>query len=159
MDSHGVRYQTNPYKWDTDGDGLSDGYEAGAWVIYNGMKYFQVRSNPMLKDTDGDWVADGQEVKMGMDPLKLDSDGDSLLDPFDPKPTESDGLDMSYNLLSVIRSMQMGAVYQEAGVEGGEFHYLVGDDVSTSRYYKMGRLMPKYVKGWVNTMYKIYLYK
>jgi hypothetical protein len=48
---------TDPLKYDTDGDGLSDGDEVN---IYH--------TNPLVADTDGDGMSDGQEVIAGTDP-------------------------------------------------------------------------------------------
>lgn len=54
---------------DTDGDGLSDAYEA--WTA---------GTDPSQFDTDSDGLSDGGEVDIGTDPLVADSDGDGLLD-------------------------------------------------------------------------------
>ena len=55
-------------KWDTDNDGLSDGYERG------------IGSNPAVPDTDGDSLPDAEEVRLGTNPSVRDSDGDGLPD-------------------------------------------------------------------------------
>lgn len=61
---------TNPKKFDTDGDSLSDGEE-----------YNTYHTNPLNRDTDGDGLGDGAEVKIyHTDPLKKDTDGDGLSD-------------------------------------------------------------------------------
>lgn len=49
---------TDPYKADTDGDGLSDGDEVLIWG-----------TDPLNPDTDGDGYKDGDEVKNGYNPL------------------------------------------------------------------------------------------
>ena len=49
---------TNPFKADTDGDGLSDGDEVIIW-----------KTNPLNPDTDGDSYKDGDEVRNGYNPL------------------------------------------------------------------------------------------
>ncbi len=54
---------------DSDGDGLSDAYEA--WTLGTG---------PANPDTDGDGLGDGDEVALGTDPLGADTDGDGLAD-------------------------------------------------------------------------------
>jgi outer membrane protein OmpA-like peptidoglycan-associated protein len=65
-----MRYKTDPTKWDTDGDGLSDGDEV--------LKY---HTDPLRADTDEDGLNDGDEVlRYKTDPLKVDSDGDGLSD-------------------------------------------------------------------------------
>jgi pimeloyl-ACP methyl ester carboxylesterase len=48
---------TDPLKYDTDGDGISDGDEVN---IYH--------TNPLMADTDGDGMSDGQEIAAGTDP-------------------------------------------------------------------------------------------
>ena len=54
---------------DSDGDGLSDAYEA--WTLGTG---------PANHDTDGDGLGDGDEVALGTDPLGADTDGDGVVD-------------------------------------------------------------------------------
>lgn len=50
-------YNTNPFKADTDGEGLSDREEI---KVYH--------TDPRNPDTDGDGFSDGAEVKAGFDP-------------------------------------------------------------------------------------------
>ncbi len=64
-----AQYGTDPTKWDTDSDGLSDGYEV-----------YISKTDPTKWDTDGDGLSDGYEVRLGLDPLNKDTDGDGLLD-------------------------------------------------------------------------------
>jgi hypothetical protein len=60
---------TNPNVVDTDGDGLSDGYEVSQNI------------NPLLQDTDSDGLNDFLEVEtLGSNPLLVDSDSDGLED-------------------------------------------------------------------------------
>lgn len=54
---------------DTDGDGLSDGYELNTF-----------NSDPLLADTDEDGLSDDEENTQGTNPNSADSDGDSLSD-------------------------------------------------------------------------------
>ncbi len=54
---------------DTDGDGLSDAYEA--WTL---------GTDPANPDTDCDGLPDGAELSLGTDPLCADTDGDGLND-------------------------------------------------------------------------------
>ncbi|MCP4165040.1 MAG: hypothetical protein GY759_03990, partial [Chloroflexi bacterium] len=60
---------TDKTKWDTDGDGLSDG-----WEHENGS------TSPTLFDTDADGLSDGQEISLGTSPTTSDTDTDGLLD-------------------------------------------------------------------------------
>ena len=113
---------TDPKNADTDGDGLSDGYE----VMYLGtdplkadsddngindgdedsdndglsnLKECELGTDPKNADTDGDGLSDGEEVnKYRTDPLKYDTDGDKISDGdeiklgLDPKSTLSNGI-------------------------------------------------------------------
>ena len=73
-------WHTDPNKWDTDGDGLSDGDEINTYG-----------TNPLNSDCDDDGLADGQELLVyGTDPRKADTDGDGWLDPEDVSPTVAD---------------------------------------------------------------------
>ena len=88
--------KTNPLVADTDGDGLSDGYELNTSL-----------TNPLVADTDTDGLTDGAEVNTHhTDPLVSDSDADGIddareialgLDPLDEddatEDSDSDGYD------------------------------------------------------------------
>ena len=92
----GVR--TDPNVWDTDGDGLRDGLEAGRATTLNKDPECQrlflpdlepsSRTNPTVADSDGDGLTDGQEDRnrngrmdpAETDPANPDSDGDGLKD-------------------------------------------------------------------------------
>jgi hypothetical protein len=63
---------TNPYKQDTDGDGLADGFE-----VYN---FVNLRTSPYSADTDGDGLSDKMELELGTSPVIKDTDGDMLSD-------------------------------------------------------------------------------
>ena len=54
---------------DTDGDGLTDGYEVES-----------LKTNPLIADTDGDGLNDASEIKLNYNPLKSDSKGDGIKD-------------------------------------------------------------------------------
>jgi len=77
---------TDPFNPDTDGDGLSDGYE----VWHSG-------SNPFSSDSDMDGSSDYDEAANGTDPRDGDSDDDGLSDGYeftagtDPNNGDSDG--------------------------------------------------------------------
>ncbi len=77
---------TDPLNADTDGDGLSDG-----WEIAQSL-------DPKKQDTDSDGLPDNIEVAIGTDPTKRDTDGDGLNDywevnhqGFDPLDPDMDG--------------------------------------------------------------------
>jgi hypothetical protein len=59
---------TDPLAADTDRDGLSDGAETTGGT------------NPLVADTDGDGIQDGAEGVTGTNPLLADTDSDGLLD-------------------------------------------------------------------------------
>jgi len=63
-------YGTDPYKKDTDGDGISD---------YDEINIY--KTDPLSKDTDRDGLSDFDEITIHeTDPLKQDTDGDGLSD-------------------------------------------------------------------------------
>lgn len=89
----------DPFKADTDGDGLTDGEEDAdkSCSITRGS----TETDPRRADTDGDGINDGDEKAAGLNPLKSDSDADgisdgvergSCTDPLDPD-TDKDGLE------------------------------------------------------------------
>ncbi|MFN8482271.1 MAG: hypothetical protein U0768_04305 [Anaerolineae bacterium] len=63
---------TNAAQWDTDGDGLSDGFE------YDNRD--KVSLDPKKADTDGDGLSDRLELTIGTDPTNPDTDADGLSD-------------------------------------------------------------------------------
>lgn len=63
------KYQTNPKRKDSDGDGLSDYTEI-----------FITKTNPLVKDSDGDGLEDGVEMDLGLDPNQQISKNDSIID-------------------------------------------------------------------------------
>ncbi len=65
-------YNTDPNNWDSDGDGLPDGYEA------NNSARFGL--NPLVADADGDGLSDSLEHRLGTRPNNDDSDGDGVPD-------------------------------------------------------------------------------
>ena len=115
---------TDPYKFDTDGDGLVDGlsgvvttnmYPAG--VVDANAPGFVVgelsySTSPINPDTDGDGMPDGWEVAHGFNPLEpsdaaQDADGDGFInrdeylygtDPHNPD-TDGDGMSDGFEVL------------------------------------------------------------
>ena len=57
---------TSPTLTDTDEDGLSD---------YDEVKKY--KTDPLKEDTDGDGISDNGEIKLGLDPIKVKSDGNT----------------------------------------------------------------------------------
>lgn len=64
--------------WDTDGDGLSDRYEM--LVQATGVQNGGSRMSPLDIDSDLDGLTDAQEIRLGTDPGKRDTDGDGIDD-------------------------------------------------------------------------------
>jgi hypothetical protein len=62
-------YQTHNMNPDTDWDSLSD-YD----------EIFLYGTNPLIPDSDMDGINDGSEIMLGMDPLKIDSNGNGIPD-------------------------------------------------------------------------------
>ncbi len=60
---------TNPKMADTDGDGLSDGYEVNV-----------SHTDPLSSDSDNDGLDDGTELKLGTNPNNQDSNSNGILD-------------------------------------------------------------------------------
>lgn len=58
--------RTNPWRPDSDGDGLTDAFEAN-----------RLGTSPLVADTDGDGAGDGDEVCDGTDPNVDEGDGDN----------------------------------------------------------------------------------
>lgn len=63
------KYGTNPHKYDTDDDGVSDKDE---------IKLF--KSNPLLIDSDSDGLSDSEEIANSTNPNDADTDKDGLAD-------------------------------------------------------------------------------
>ncbi len=66
-------------QWDTDGDGLSDGWEmqmSSRRADQGGSFY-----DPLKADTDGDGLSDYDEMIWGTNPNGADTDGDGISDP------------------------------------------------------------------------------
>ena len=60
---NGVWITTNPDNPDTDGDGLSDGYEAKLSNSTSSFPYYKTTSRPDLNDTDSDGILDGTDKR------------------------------------------------------------------------------------------------
>lgn len=69
---------TDPFKPDTDGDGLSDGDEVRL-----------LKTDPLSRDTDGDGLDDREEVLRGLDPRSVDAPADPPV----ADPPAADALD------------------------------------------------------------------
>lgn len=90
----------NPTMWDTDGDGMPDG-----WEVINGLNPTQ--AGDAVTDLDGDGLNNLQEYLAGTDPRNVDSDGDGLSDGAEVNvyltspvlaDSDQDGLDDGYEV-------------------------------------------------------------
>ena len=104
-------YQQNTYALiaDTDGDGISDGWEVDYGYDptdgsdansdddgdgLSNLLEFQNGTDPTVddsvKDSDGDSINDAQEILNGTNPNNEDTDGDGINDNIDPNPAIPD---------------------------------------------------------------------
>ena len=98
VDSAGKRYKTNPYKNDTDDDGLYDNVEISkdGWCSKEGTdhfwntvwkRYYSMNSDPTKQDSDGDNWRDPYEINVSKtDPIQADTDKDGAIDSRDKAP-------------------------------------------------------------------------
>ena len=117
-----TQYGTDPLDWDTDGDGMSDGYEVenglnpldsgdaglediiidtvtdGGADTQDAGDTWPDPDNGPLGDPDGDGLVNIEEMELGTDPRRNDTDGDGLDDPdelnthgTDPTSADTDG--------------------------------------------------------------------
>ena len=96
---------------DTDGDGVSDGYEIEVGTDPNTADSdsdgisddleLDLNMNPNDVDSDDDGISDADEILAGTDPLNVDTDGDDLSDAdeilagTDPLNVDTDGDDLN----------------------------------------------------------------
>lgn len=78
---------TDPLNNDTDDDLLLDGFEWFGWnqtlIIHGNSIVVKYRSNPLKLDSDGDSLSDYEEYIYKTDPFKPDTDNDMLSDAFE----------------------------------------------------------------------------
>jgi len=77
---------SNPLLADTDNDGLLDGLERNPTLDTDGDGI----KNVLDSDSDNDGLPDGVEVRLGLDPLRTDSNGNGI--PDGSEDSDSDGL-------------------------------------------------------------------
>lgn len=73
---HEYQHQTNPHQADSDGDGLSDGWE----VRYSLNPLSALANDGAQADPDGDSLSNLAEQELHTNPRSADSDGDQLPD-------------------------------------------------------------------------------
>jgi hypothetical protein len=86
---------SDPRLSDTDRDGISDGYEVKVrrairfvGTGYDGGADYTSTSDPLKADTDGDGLSDLEELDLGTDARRRDTDGDLEDDPADASPLD-----------------------------------------------------------------------
>lgn len=154
---------TDPKLPDTDGDGLSDGQEAGPLVSASGRKdkdTYLGLADPSKSDTDGDGIGDGDEYFLDLDPRDRDTDDDALPDgqevEFGSDPTVDNPDDDSYSdreefdrksdpmSYDLDRSEAVAAFI--GGATAGDWHWAarhigrLNDDQLESPEYLMGQI-------------------
>ncbi|QIN78336.1 VWA domain-containing protein [Rubrobacter marinus] len=133
---NGVSVTTDPKDEDTDGDGATDGEEAGELATGLDGGYYPMPTNPTMADTDSDTLDDFQEVDMGLSATMIDTDVDGVddatelaanFDPLDANPDNDhrdDAVELekqsdpfSYDLTAVEHgaAIVMGFVTGDAG--------------------------------------------
>lgn len=90
------------------------------------------------QDGDGDWITDLTEVRLGMDPMNKDTDGDGIVDGFDTLPlTQFDAAssamdtEVALSLLQAMMGIERNAIMVHPGKVHGSLQArsLPGDDV------------------------------
>jgi hypothetical protein len=79
---------TSPLKWDTDGDGLSDGFERTYGFDPNNANPADPNQSP-TGDPDNDGLTNLAEATLGTNPNDSNSDGDNFDDGQDADPNDS----------------------------------------------------------------------
>ncbi|NMB79432.1 MAG: hypothetical protein GYA23_10115 [Methanomicrobiales archaeon] len=149
-DPYGRTLTSDPALPDTDGDALSDSYEAGDLTTdANGHTFRKMRSNPLNVDSDGDGLDDAFEDYLGTDALSSDTDKDGLKDAEDPDPlVPVRGLSIYDVTIKPIREhiwTEQGLIFGETGIKGGSMNVLVGDEAASSGAYFAGWMTSGYV--------------
>jgi hypothetical protein len=99
---------TDPWKADTNGDGIPDGVAIKAGI------------NATSLDIDGDGLTNAQELALGTDPFRADTDGDGVNDKLDcfpldptrsmcPSPSPGDTTPPTINLTEPTNAVLIGS--------------------------------------------------
>jgi len=94
------------YAFDTDGDGMSDGYE-----IHWGLERY---IDDASADDDGDGATNLEEHALDTDPFSADTDGDGVPDPSDPAPHDR----WSHGPMAIAPRIVFGQVGQPIPLSG-----------------------------------------
>ena len=81
----------NPDQRDVDADGVGDACDSGDYDYDDLSDQDETNiygTDPATRDTDADRWSDGREVMARTDPLDSDTDGDGIIDSYDPYPLQ-----------------------------------------------------------------------
>lgn len=98
-------YGSDPFKMDSDKDTLTDYFEIT-----------QSHTNPIKMDTDNDGLDDDSEIKLGFNPLIVDSDGNNLPDGEEKVTQNTDSLPLSEKLSFTVEIHGTGDVQKNTNV-------------------------------------------
>lgn len=111
---------TSPALADTDEDGLSD---------YDEVKKY--KTNPLKEDTDGDGISDNGEIKLGLDPLKVKSDGKTS----DAERTFEQKLSSDSDMLKIVNNEDSPYQLSISAKSSGYINEAVSVDISAYSNY------------------------
>jgi len=111
---------TSPALVDTDEDGLSD---------YDEVKKY--KTNPLKEDTDGDGISDNGEIKLGLDPLKVKSDGKTS----DAERTFEQKLSSDSDMLKIVNNEDSPYQLSISAKSSGYINEAVSVDISAYSNY------------------------
>lgn len=111
---------TSPALADTDEDGLSD---------YDEVKKY--KTNPLKEDTDGDGISDNGEIKLGLDPLKVKSDGKTS----DAERTFEQKISSENDMLKIVNDEENPYQLSISAKSAGYINEAVSVDISAYSNY------------------------
>ncbi|MCK5561623.1 MAG: hypothetical protein KAJ51_13555, partial [Thermoplasmata archaeon] len=109
-----IVYDTDPFNPDTDGDGMSDG-----WEVANG---FDPNVPDNYLDSDGDGITDVQELLWGTNPNNADTDGDSKDGNFEDGTEIAYWQDLGFSLTESIKLAKIPDVDSDGLKDGYEVY-------------------------------------
>jgi len=143
------KFKSNPSVVDSDGDGMDDRVEIQGYLAVDSRLYY---ANPMLVDSDKDGIADLAEVTLDAasgdnyvtDPLRKDSDGDSLPDgveqqnAWNPLDASSPGISVDIDhdgldqFVEIAIGSDQGLFDSDGDGLGDGFEYRIGSNTGLS---------------------------
>ncbi|MBR4259379.1 MAG: hypothetical protein IKQ17_10135 [Kiritimatiellae bacterium] len=140
-----VRYRvgmmTSPLAFDTDGDGLPDG-----WETAHGLDPTCGEGDDGADgDPDGDGVPNSSECAQGLDPRFFDTDGDGLSDSVDPNPALWSGNDYGQSVAWVWASFPDASAIVAEGYSNWVTR--TGSSVTSNGIFSLAVAVPESVSG------------